>query len=191
MRVFVAVFPPGAVRRAAAALIDGLRRPNDGVSWVKEDNLHYTLRFIGEVGDDGARRVADGARDAAARHAAFDAALGGVGAFPNPRRVRVLWLGMTRGGEALEALAKSLEQSLARRGWAPEGRGFTAHLTIGRVREPREDWTESLAAACLPDGAATGFRVDRLAVVESRLHPKGSIYTVRESAALAPAGAAE
>src|SRR5260221_12027763 len=91
MRIFVAVFPPVRVQRAAAATIEALRRPNDGVSWVKPDNLHFTLRFIGEVGADGARRVGESARAAAAGSAAFDVALGGLGAFPNPRPAPVLW----------------------------------------------------------------------------------------------------
>ena len=64
MRVFLAVFPPRSAQTLAARVTDALRRPGDGVSWVKPDNLHYTLRFIGEVGDDGARRVAEAAPQA-------------------------------------------------------------------------------------------------------------------------------
>jgi len=94
VRLFLAVFPPPATRALALRTIDTLRRPNDGVSWVKEDNLHYTMRFIGEVGEDGARRVQEAADEAAAPVAAFDAALGELGAFPNPRKARVIWIGM-------------------------------------------------------------------------------------------------
>src|SRR5436309_3056100 len=76
LRLFLAVFPPDPVQRAAHGLIDSLRRPEDRVSWVKPENLHYTLRFIGDVGRDGARRVEQSAHETAARHPAFDATLG-------------------------------------------------------------------------------------------------------------------
>jgi 2'-5' RNA ligase len=184
MRLFVAVFPPADVQRSAASIIERLRSPGDGVSWVKPDNLHYTVRFIGEVGDDGARRVAESAREAVRGRAAFDGVLGGLGAFPNARRARVIWLGMTAGGPALVELAKALERSLDKRGFEPEGRGFSAHLTLGRVRDPRGDWTDRLASVGSIEAQPVAFRVDRLSVIESKLNPKGSIYTVREEARL-------
>ena len=122
------------------------------MSWVKPDNLHYTLRFLGEVGEDGARRAARGGAPRPRRAArAFDATLGALGAFPNARRARVIWLGMTEGGEPLVALARALERALARRGFDREAdKPFSAHLTLGRVREPGPDWTEQLAAARAP-----------------------------------------
>jgi 2'-5' RNA ligase len=184
MRLFLAVFPPAEVRRGASDLIETLRRPGDGVSWVKPENLHYTLRFLGEVGEDGARRAAEAAREAAQRSQKFAAALGAPGAFPNPRRARVIWLGMTEGAEALVALARDLDRSLAGRGFGAADKPFSAHITVGRVRVPGRDWTDALAAA-VPFGPANRFSVDRVSVVESQLNPRGSIYTVRAEAPLA------
>jgi 2'-5' RNA ligase len=186
MRLFVAVFPAPEVQRAAASVIESLRWPGDGVSWVKPDNLHYTLRFIGEVGEDGARRVAEAARESVQGRHAFEAVFGGVGAFPNARRARVIWLGMTGGAADLVSLARGLEDALAKRGFERESREFSAHLTLGRVREPREDWTAKLTTARVPEGQALRFRVERVVVVQSTLSPKGSIYSVREQAPLAP-----
>ncbi len=181
MRLFVAVFPPSATQQAAARTIDRLRRPDDRVSWVKTENLHYTLRFLGEVGEDGARRVADAARKAASGVAPFEAALGSLGAFPDPRRARVLWAGLERGGPELEALSRALDQGLASFG-RPD-RQFSAHLTIGRIREPGPDWTGRLQDARI-EGEARRFRVETLSVVQSQLNPKGSIYTILEAAPL-------
>ena len=186
MRLFLAVVPPAATQALAAGVIDRLRRPGDGVSWVKRENLHYTLRFIGEVGEDGARRVEEAAREAAASCPRFGVALGPPGAFPSTRRARVIWLGVIHGGEPFAQLAGALERALAQRGFAPEGRDFTAHLTLGRVREPGRDWTSDLAAAPAPEGPAARFGVEAIDVVASRLSPGGSIYTVRLSAPLAP-----
>ena len=173
LRVFLAVFPAPEVQAAVAAAIEALRRPGDGVSWVKRENLHFTLRFLGEVGASGARRAGAAAAEAAAAHQAFDAAPSGLGAFPGERRARVLWVGLSEGAAPLEALARDLERALERRGFEPEGRAFTAHLTIGRVREPGRDWTEALASVRLP---AMRWRVERLQVIRSTLSPKGSIY---------------
>jgi 2'-5' RNA ligase len=86
----------------------------------------------------------------------------------------------------MQALAASLEDALERRGFAKEERGYSAHLTIGRARDPRGDWTERLEGAA-PDPTAAAFRVDRVALVKSRLARGGSIYTVMDEALLAGA----
>jgi len=184
LRIFLAVFPPPAIQNAVHALADSLRRPGDGVSWVKADNLHYTLRFIGDVGEDGARRVAEAAAEAAAAHVAFDATLGGLGAFPNPRRARVIWIGLAGGAEPLETLARDLEAALRQRGFDRADHAFTAHLTLGRIREAGPDWSARLAAVPALD-PSLAFRIDRIGVIESQLSPKGSIYTVRAEGWLA------
>ena len=186
MRIFLAVFPPADVQRAVHAAAEALKGTGDGVSWVKRENLHYTLRFMGDLGADGLRRVSEAAEDAAKTGPAFEGALGALGAFPSAQRARVLWAGMTDGAERLTALARALEAALARRGFDRADHPFSAHLTIGRVREPRADWTERLAAVRVEPPAR--FMVDRLCVVESRLSPKGSAYTVLHEAKLAPAG---
>jgi len=184
MRLFLAVFPPPEVQAAAFGMTEALRRQGDPVSWVKRENLHYTLLFLGELGEDGARRAGEAAAAAAGAHAAFAAALGAPGAFPNPRKPRVLWLSMTEGAEALGALSRSLEAELARHGFDRADHPFSPHLTIGRVRESREDWTARLAAVGLPAPAALRFRVEALNLMQSDLSPRGAHYTVRVAAPL-------
>jgi RNA 2',3'-cyclic 3'-phosphodiesterase len=185
VRLFLAVFPSPATRALAAHVIDGLRKPGDGVSWVKEDNLHYTMRFIGEVGEDGASRVAQAADEAAAGVPAFDAVLGDLGAFPGVRKARVIWVGLSTGGDALKHLAERLATALDKRGWERERQKFQAHLTLGRVREPDRDWGPVFASAPTLSGERDArFRVSGLQVVVSQLNPKGSIYTVRHEAKL-------
>lgn len=187
MRIFFAVFPSAEAQEAAFATVGRLRRANDGVSWVKRENLHYTLRFMGELGERGLMRATAAARAAVAGRAPFAARLGAAGAFPNPRRARVLWLGLAEGGEALVALAASLERSLAAQGFDRAERAFSPHLTIGRVRRGDEDWSARLSAlaAGASDPGAPAFTVDRVLVVQSTLSPGGSIYQVRAEAALA------
>jgi len=184
VRLFLAVFPPTAAQDLAARAIETLKERGDGVSWVKRDNLHFTLRFIGDVGEDGARRVAEAAREAAAAHRSFGVAFGPPGAFPTAKKARVIWLGLNHGNEPFAQLAASLESALEKRGFEPEGREFSPHLTLGRVREAT-DWTARLVAAGAPEGAAARFAVSSIAVVESQLSSGGSIYKVREEARLA------
>src|SRR5262245_21368446 len=187
MRIFLAVFPSPEAQRAAFATIERWKRPNDGVSWVKRDNLHYTLRFLGEIDEAGVTRATEAARAAAAGVSAFTARLGAPGAFPSPRRARVLWLGLAEGAEALVGLATRLVQALVARGFEAGGRPFSAHLTIGRVRDGDADWSTPLAA---PEaGGGPAFAVDRLCVVQSTLARGGSIYAVRAEAPLAAANA--
>jgi 2'-5' RNA ligase len=190
MRVFLAVFPPpesvqlafAAGQRVRAAAGDAAGR----VSWVKLDNLHYTLKFLGEIGEDGARRAAEGAREAAASWRAFDVTLGAPGAFPNGRRARVLWLGLESGAGQFTELARRLDQSLATRGFEREKRAFSPHLTLGRVRDEGHDWTAALAAcASLAAEPGARFRVGAIRVMQSTLSPGGSIYAVLEEAPLA------
>jgi len=181
VRLFLAVFPPPEVQRAAAAVSDALRRPGDGVSWVKADNLHFTMRFLGELGESGAKRAAQAADRAAAKHRVFQATLGAPGAFPRPAKARVLWLGIEGGATELETLARDLEAELRAQGFDRADHKFTAHLTLGRVRERDQDWSDRLAAVRVEP---LSFAVDRIRLIESTLSPKGSRYDTRAEARL-------
>jgi 2'-5' RNA ligase len=90
---------------------------------------------------------------------------------------------MTEGAERLAALARALEAALRRKGFDAADHPFSPHLTIGRVRDPRAEWTERLAAVRM-EPAAARFTVDRLSVMESVLSPQGSTYTVAHDAML-------
>jgi 2'-5' RNA ligase len=176
-RTFVAVFPPPPVARAIAAALERVRAPGDGVSWVREGNVHYTLRFLGDLGP-GRVAAARRASSAAVRGMApFELALGATGAFPNERRPRVLWLGATRGGEALTLLARSVAVALEREGFPGEDKPFVPHLTLGRVREAggrgAGEVGARLAAEAFPHAP---FRVEELVLVASTLSPGGSRY---------------
>ena len=181
MRLFIAVFPPPDVQNAAYRAADPLRPGHDAVAWVKKENLHYTMRFLGEVDEASAANAAAAMREAAASRAKFGAALGGFGAFPNAKRARVLWIGMLQGAEPMRLLASALDEALARHGFEPSDEGFEPHLTVGRVRAPG-DWTSRLLD--VPTVEAR-FQVDRIQLVNSVLSPGGSRYETVAEAALA------
>jgi 2'-5' RNA ligase len=148
-----------------------------GVSWVGTDNFHVTLKFLGSVEDQRVEAIAIAVGAAVAGLEAFDIALRGLGAFPTSSRPRVIWTGVGFGAPGLVALAEVVEQSLAPLGFPREARGFSAHITLGRVREPRRDpaLTEALAgAANVEFGSA---RVDRVVLMRSELSPRGARYS--------------
>ncbi|HKA25191.1 MAG TPA: RNA 2',3'-cyclic phosphodiesterase [Candidatus Eisenbacteria bacterium] len=175
MRVFVAVFPPNGIQDRLFALIERVRRPADGMSWVKRDNLHYTLRFLGELEAPRAVAVCRAGNEAVRGMAPFTARLGAAGAFPNFRQPRVLWIGMAEGGPELELMAASLDEALRREGFGGPERPFAPHLTLGRVRDPGAG--SRAAEALREEGVEGSFSIGAMTVVQSKLHPRGSIYT--------------
>ena len=176
MRTFLAVFPPPLVQAAIADRIERARVPGDGISWVKRDNLHYTMRFLGELSPARVERASRAAAAAVVGASAFDARLGPAGAFPDFRRPRVLFFGLEEGAAALEILARSLDEALRREGFGPPDKPFRAHLTIGRVREPAGRSLEGTLGPLREEWGELRFAVQSLTLVESRLDPRGSIY---------------
>jgi 2'-5' RNA ligase len=141
-RLFIAVPLPEAALTAVEALVAGVRlapEPGPGqrrdpldVRWVRMDGLHVTLRFLGPT-DAGRLPEARAAVEAAATGvSSFEVTLAGAGAFPNPARPRVLWLGLGQGIEQLDALTVRLSGALAERGWPHDNRPVRPHLTLAR-----------------------------------------------------------
>ena len=180
MRLFIAVFPPANVQQVAHEAAGVLRVTDPKVSWVRPENLHYTMRFLGECEADARVHAEEAMRVAASKHTRFGVALGGFGAFPAAKRARVLWLGMLQGAEPMRQLAESLDQALRRKGFEPADETFEPHLTVARVRTPA-DWTERLIEAASPEAR---FQIDKLVLVQSALGPGGARYQVLAEADL-------
>ena len=166
------------LKRHAAAL---------SVSWVAPENLHVTVKFLGNVDAARVPSVIDALRSAVRGHAPFDLEVGGLGAFPSATRARVLWAGLIGGTAPLGALAASVEDALAHLGFPREDRPFSPHITLARVREPRR--SPELAEAL---GVASGRRFGQVAVpdialMRSDLSPRGARYSTLASIALRPA----
>ena len=137
-RLFLAVPIAAPVRRELAdALRSALGRERIPGRRVPAENWHLTLRFLGDTSAAAYQRVGD-ALDHAPLGERFPLRLGGLGAFPRPARAAVLWLGIEEGGEALAALAATTEEAVRSAGFAPERRPFAAHLTLSRIRPPRD-----------------------------------------------------
>ena len=178
MRLFIAVTLPEAARDAIYADAAPLRAATGAVKWVDAASLHVTLKFLGEQDD---RLVADLQRTietAASHHRQIELRTTGFGAFPNFRRPRVVWVGMT--GEAeLSALASDIDRQLAPLGIAAETRAFRAHLTLGRVKgEMKPADAAALETAARKPGPARAFAIRTVDLMRSELRPGGSGYSV-------------
>jgi 2'-5' RNA ligase len=183
VRLFVAAEPSATVKAAAAAAAGRLKQRLDaagaghGLRWVPEENLHLTVWFLGEVSEPRAAAVLDTLR-APLVVPAFDLHLAGCGAFPPSGPPRVLWIGVTGGIDELARAHEEIGQRLAPWGFPPEGRAYSAHLTIARIKEPAHGRARAvLRAALLEEEADAGqCRIEALTVFRSRTAPSGAVY---------------
>ena len=177
VRSFLAVLLPEAVRAGLYEATADLRRRAPRVAWVRAENLHVTLRFLGALDEGALARVGAALATATAETAPFRLTLHGLGGFPTAQAARVVWAGVTAGAEALDGLHARLEAALAREGFPPEGRSFHPHVTLGRAREPRSAPAlgGDLTARRAPFGEVL---VDAAHLMRSDLGPGGARYSV-------------
>ncbi|MHB2015553.1 MAG: RNA 2',3'-cyclic phosphodiesterase [Candidatus Xenobia bacterium] len=177
LRTFIAVHPePGLVDRILAR-VEPLRAVAPHVRWLGPQTLHYTLMFLGSTAADRVDAIAQAMRNACTGHGPFDLHVRGLGAFPNTRRPRIIWVGAAQGAEALCHLQAAVAGAVAPLGFPQEDRAFVPHLTLARVKEPRPHppLEQALAAdAEIPFGVT---RIERISLLRSILHPKGAQYS--------------
>ncbi len=169
LRLFVAITPPEEIRDRLVDLEGGL----PGARWTDFDNLHLTLRFIGEVGEGEAADIDAALAEVSAP--AFDLTLDGIGTFGTGRNVRALWAGVER-CEALAHLQAKIESAVARSGQPPETRRFTPHVTIARLN--RDAHPDRLGRYLADHGLfrAGPFRVDHFTLYRSHLGKGAAVY---------------
>jgi 2'-5' RNA ligase len=184
IRTFVGVDLGKAIRDRTIALQNALAQTGTEVKWVEPDNLHVTLLFLGEVDDREVPKVCRIVGERSLEQPAFLMSVETVGCFPNPRRPRVLWVGVGEGTQPLCALHDALEEPLQELGYRREERRYTPHITLGRVKSDRP--TEKLSAALAKHAGWKGgeVTVQELRVMSSELTPQGPVYTVLSRAPL-------
>src|SRR5439155_19781307 len=166
LRLFVAVDIPEEVRRRLAAAVERLHDARPGARWVVRVNWHLTVKFLGSVYPRLREWVGERVAEAARGARPFETRLTELGAFPSPRRARVLWAGLDDPEDRFGALAADLDRLLQSE-FRAEKRPFTAHLTVARFREQAPLDPELLSV----DVAGDPFRVDARALYRSYLQP--------------------
>lgn len=180
MRCFIAIDIPEDIRADLADLEKELAGRVDirkgDVNWVKPESMHLTLKFLGEVPDSQIAQVCSVTKDVAAQHPAFEFEVKEVGSFGG-RSARVLWVGAGLDCPELLQLQADLEEQLDQAGWPKEGRQFSAHLTLCRIRNSKAGEKLAELAGKYKDFDLGTVRAESLCVYESQLRPEGPLYT--------------
>ncbi len=176
IRTFIAINISPEVREQTERLLSQLKPLASPVKWETPQNMHMTLKFLGDLSGPQVVQVKAAVRDVGLKHVSVMLQLTGVGAFPSLRRPRVLWAGVTGEVEALIQIQKALDQALAGCGFPLEERPFHPHLTLGRVKEPRDVRIDPHGIERLPFQSEK-FSICKLVVMKSELTPRGAIYT--------------
>lgn len=176
MRLFLAINLEPAVRRAIQEAASPLREAGPTLNWTDEARLHLTLKFLGEQPDDLVPPLSQAVARVAERHRPFALHVAEVGAFPNFRRARVVWMGVER-DPRLELLHHDVETACEGLGFELEGRAFRPHLTLARVRERTpEDELRRVARASKRVEFETSTDVASIDVMRSERTATGSRY---------------
>lgn len=181
MRVFIAIEIDDKIRaglgRLQKELADKAGIGKSDVKWVSPENIHLTLKFLGEIKDEQVVDVCKVVEDVTGRHNSFELAVETVGCFGG-KSARVVWVGLGEGGESLLNLQNDLEQQLISAGWPPEEREFTGHLTLCRVRNSKAGVKLAAMVEHYKDFKLGIMAAESVNVYQSQLTPRGPIYTV-------------
>jgi len=184
-RSFIAVGLDPALQHGVADLQERMRASGARLRWVKPHNVHFTLRFLGEIPAAQLARAVVAVRETARGAAPFAITLAGLGAFPNFDRPQIIWIDSREGADTLEHLAANLDAALSRQGFPSESRRFRPHLTLGRAKDDRQ-WGDLLRALQRFREQEIGQQEIRaVTVMESHLTHDGPVYTALEEVPLA------
>jgi 2'-5' RNA ligase len=175
MRTFLAIEVPENVRKVIHDFVQKEAKKELPIKWVAFDNLHITLKFLGEIDEAMKEEIMPVIAEICEQRRPFRIELEGLGCFPNSKNPRVIWVGVKQGGDELCAIAAGLERGLVRFGFKEEQR-FHPHLTVGRIKKFCK--VEDILAKTV---STESFEVTSLMLFKSTLKPEGPIYTALEN----------
>jgi RNA 2',3'-cyclic 3'-phosphodiesterase len=183
VRAFVAVEVAEVIRSRIAKLYESLADHHFPVRWVRPEGIHLTLKFLGQVPCTDLPRIMEAITKGTAGSAPFTMTVQGFGVFPNFRRPRVLWVGLTGQIDALKALQESIDREFEKIGFEKENRPFSPHVTIGRVQENARPSAILSMGEELKDvrpGNLGTWTVGGLRLMRSQIQRGGAIYSALE-----------
>ena len=175
MRTFIAIELEKEIRNALFQIQEELESSQADIKWVKPENIHLTLKFLGEVEETKIPEIIQRLQECGGQIKPFTIRISGLGAFPGLKSARVIWVGVKEDTDELTKLAKMIEDSLVKLGFPKEGRKFSAHLTLGRLRsnKNKDKLGQKLEKIKIPE---LSQRINSIALFESVLHPTGAAY---------------
>jgi len=150
IRTFIALPVAGSPVEAVRAMIGDMEEAGVSAKWVEPQNMHLTLKFLGDLPRTRIQPLADAVSHAVQGEPRFEIALRGAGAFPSPARPRVLWVGIREGADRLVRLSRSIDESTLSSGFGPADKAFRPHLTIGRAAGSRQACGQPTSSRAIP-----------------------------------------
>lgn len=177
IRSFLAIDIPHPIIKKIGSVLETLSSSPGDVKWVKPESIHITLKFFGNIEKKDIDRVGSRMESVAFLKNPFFLRIAGMGAFPNSRSPRVIWLGVEEKGDQLTTILRELEKNFTDMGFKPEKRPFNPHLTLGRIKSSRGRRDISQVLDNDADKDFGSFAVKSLVLFGSNLTPRGAIHT--------------
>jgi len=177
MRAFIAITFPEELRGRVQKLQERIEMTDADITLVGADELHYNLKFLGEINEAQANAVKAVIGEVTGQYTTFKLHAAGFGAFPSNQYARVVWIGATEGSQHLKAIAEVLDLKLSELGFKKEERPFEPHLTVGRVKSARNKPELMLLLRELENIDIGAFDVAAITLFESKLSPQGPVYS--------------
>ena len=177
IRSFLAIELPKPILKKIEEVQADLKSTHTDVRWVSPEKIHLTLKFFGNIEESRIDLILQSIDEPIRNTLPFSLKVIGVGAFPNLKNPRVIWMGLVDGREVLVSLQKQIETQLEKVGFQPEDRPFHPHLTLGRMRssQGKEELVKRMEK--YKEEEFGDFQVERLVLFKSDLRPTGPIYT--------------
>ncbi|MCX5781474.1 MAG: RNA 2',3'-cyclic phosphodiesterase [Elusimicrobia bacterium] len=177
MRLFIAVNIPEEIKEKLSVLTKRLKYKISDVRWIAKDNFHLTLKFLGEVREEKVDKINSAISDIAQNVQPFKVLFSELGAFPDLKYPRIIWVGVKEGSTELKGIAEKIENSLLPFGFEKEKRPFSCHLTVGRVKSFK---TKNISFEKI-DTDFGSFVLERIDLMQSFLEKSGPGYKCLKS----------
>ncbi len=175
MRAFLAAEIDEELKEKIADVQKQLKEADAPVKFVEPHNLHFTFKFFGEIDEDKSEEIVKAVETKVQSYSPFELFIKGVGIFPNPRYIRVVWIGVEDSGP-FSRLQMALDEDFQKMGFKKE-RSYVPHLTIGRVRGAKNKDALLSMIDELKEVEIGKMRIQKLLLKESVLKPDGPVYT--------------
>jgi len=177
LRSFLAIELPAAILKRIEGVQKDLKSSRADVRWVSPENIHLTLKFFGTIEESIIESIIKSIERPVQGAPFFSLKIQGMGAFPNLKNPRVIWMGFQEGKEMITAIQKQLEMEFEKIGFQPEDRPFHPHLTLGRMKSNRGKEELAREMERHREEEFGSFQVEKVVLFKSDLTPKGPIYT--------------
>ena len=177
IRSFIAIDLPKTIIASIREIQEGIGAYGFNIRWVRPENIHLTLKFLGDIKEDDSEKITKAVFDSVKAYAPISLFAKGIGVFPGIKRPRVIWVGVSGDLEPLVGLQKKLEEALADLGFEQEKRPFKGHLTLGRIKGRIDPKKFGDALRAYIGFESKTFSADKIILYKSELKPTGAVYT--------------